>query len=299
VVVKINAQALLDSIPAPVVQGSRRLLAEGCVGQLDQAGGGVQALVHGGGQPVQPWVGVVDGAFVGECECSDGVDDLCVHAVAVVMRALDEGVRWSWVATPPSGVVIEPEQARFVEAAERLARGQLVALVADQAGTDRLFAAKLLEQSGQLGALDASVVDTFRAGVRGAVNVVNDSKWELSDLTDAGRRIVAEVEVLMVRPATIEILDLVEEAIAAWDSISGDLHAAYRVRGTDPEEISEPLADAHLELCEQLDLDPIELGERLAGLVNRCEFDALDAPDAYESLLADEGLSSFEKYRRR
>jgi hypothetical protein len=107
------------------------------------------------------------------------------------------------------------------------------------------------------------------------------------------------VEVLIVRPATPEQLDLVEEAILAWDGMSGDLHDAYHVRTTDPEEISAPLAAAHLRVCEQLHLDPYEFAERLADLVNQCECDTLpDVPQAYAHLLGAAGVDTFEQLRR-
>lgn len=199
----------------------------------------------------------------------------------------------------PQPSVAGPGDARFVEATRRLARRQLVTLVVEQAGKDRLFATTLLDQAGLLDSLDDATVTAFRDGVRRAMNVVNSDRRELSDIADAGRQLVAEVEVLTVRPATPELLDLVEEAILAWDGMSGDLHDAHHVHTTDPKEISASLAVAHLRVCEQLHLDPYEFAEHLADLVNRCEYDTVpDVPQAYAHLLCAAGVDTFEQLRR-
>jgi uncharacterized Zn finger protein len=295
--VRIDTEAFLDSAPPASLEHGRKLLAEDRVDRLEQMGGGVQAVVRDGDHPFQPWVGIVEGEFTSECDCPNVYDDLCRHAVAVALLAFDEKVRWSGSATPPS--VAGPGDARFVEAARRLARRQLVTLVVEQAGKDRLFATTLLDQAGLLDSLDDATVTAFRDGVRRAMNVVNSDRWELSDLADAGRQLVAEVEVLTVRPATPELLDLVEEAILAWDGMSGDLHDAHHVRTTDPKEISASLAVAHLRVCEQLHLDPYEFAEHLADLVNRCEYDTVpDVPQAYAHLLGAAGVDTFEQLRR-
>lgn len=191
--VRIDTEAFLDSAPPASLEHGRKLLADDRVDRLEQVGGGVQAVVRDGDHPFQPWVGIVDGAFTSECDCPDGHDDLCRHAVAVALLAFDEKVRWPGSATPPS--VARPRDARFVEAARRLARRQLVTLVVEQAGKDRLFATTLLDRAGLLDSLDDATVTAFRAGVRQAMNVVNSDRWELSDLADAGRQLVAEVEI--------------------------------------------------------------------------------------------------------
>src|SRR5258708_22000408 len=206
--VRIDTEAFLDSAPPASLEHGRKLLADDRVDRLEQVGGGVQAVVRDGDHPFQPWVGIVEGEFTSECDCPNVYDDLCRHALAVALLAFDEKVRWSGSATPPS--VADPGDARFVEAAWRLARRQLFTLVVEQAGKDRLFATTLLDRAGLLDSLDDATVIAFRDRVRRAVNVVNSDRWELSDLADAGRQLVADVEVLTVRPATPDLLDLVE-----------------------------------------------------------------------------------------
>jgi hypothetical protein len=298
VAVAIDTRAFLDSIPATLLEASRRLLSDGCVGELAEAGGGAQAVVRDGSHVCQPWVGIVDRTFAAECDCPCEQDDLCVHAVAVALAALDDGFAWSGAATPPSTEEAAPERSVYLAAAGRLAPRQLSALVVEQATQDRLFAATLLRWAGMLDAPDDEAVTQFRNVIRYAADVTNQDRWELSDIVAAGNTLVSEVQILTVRPATLDMLDLIEEAIIVWDGLSTHLHDAYRVRTTDPDEIGDPLADAHLRVCEQLALDPIELAHRLAELIDKCGFDlCLDAPDAYVDLLGDDGMDAFEQAR--
>jgi uncharacterized Zn finger protein len=107
------------------------------------------------GEPFQPWVGFVDGELVGECDCPDDEDDtLCAHAVALALRALDEGVRWSGAAVPPSEAELDPLLARFTDAAEQLSRRRLIELVAAQALKDPLLGALLLDEADEDSAED-------------------------------------------------------------------------------------------------------------------------------------------------
>lgn len=150
--VRINVEAFVEAIDPEVVKAASELLSTECVGELAEAGGGVQAVVHDGSDTRWPWVGIVDGAFAGECECRED-DELCVHAVAVALAAFEEDVRWSGAAVPPS-VESASERARYATAVERLAPGQLAALVVDQAAEDELFATALLRAAGMLEAAD-------------------------------------------------------------------------------------------------------------------------------------------------
>jgi hypothetical protein len=70
----------------------------------------------------------------------------------------------------------------------------------------------------------------------------------------------------------------------------------FWTRTTDPEEISAPLAAAHLRVCERLHLDPYEFAEHLA---DQCEYDTLpDVPQAYARLLGAAGIDTFEQLCR-
>lgn len=295
--VTINAAAFLDSIPAVLVQDARRVIDDGRVGELEHNSGGVQALVTHGAQAFQPWVGVVGRALHGECDCSHQQGELCAHAIAVALTAFDLGVRWAATATPPSAAPVDDEQARYLTAVRRLAPRQLSALVVAQAANDRMFAATLLRTAQLLDAPDAETISRFREVLRDTLNVCNEPGWELSDLAAAGHRLLSEAEILAQHPATTELLDSIEEAIVVWDNLSCHLHAAQDVLMTDPAEISEPLAEIHLQLCGQLGLDQVELGRRLIELLQKCEFgDSVDL-DAYGDLLGGKGMAVVEQFR--
>jgi hypothetical protein len=283
--VRIDVEAFRDAIPAPVAEAAARLLSGDGVGELESVGGGVQAVVRDGAANFQPWVGIVDRTFTGDCDCGVAEDDLCAHAVVVALTAFDAGVAFSGAATPPGATPDEPERAEYLRAVRRLAPRQLAGLVVEQALKDRLFATLLLGEAGMLDAADQSGLAEFRAVIRDASNATT-GRWEIHDVESAGHRLAAGVEILCARPATVAMLDLVEEAILVWDDLSGHLHDAYHVRRIDPEEISEPLVDAHRDLCERLDLDPDEIAGRLARMVDQCHYDTVDA-GAYADLLGD------------
>jgi hypothetical protein len=295
VAVRVNIQAFRDSVAPTTCEAASLLLLSGSVGDLEQAGGGVQAIVRDGPTAVQPWVGIVDGAFTSECECSSddelsddelSEDELCVHAVAVALTAFDRDVRWSGAATPPSAAEVSVEHTRYATAVERLARRQLTALVVEQAAKDQLFANTLLRQAGMLHAVDHDSLHRFAQVLREVAAVTSGSRWQIHHIEAAGQRLVTEVKILCAHPATLDMLDLVEQAILVWDELAEYLIDAYYTRETEPDEISEPLVEAHVGLCEQLGLAPAMLAERLTDLVNKCHYDTLDI-DAYADLLAE------------
>lgn len=211
-------------IRSPAVdENAARLLANGNVGELESAGGGVQALVRDHDATFQPWVGIVDGIFTGDCDCGIIGDDLCAHAVATALTAFHAGATFSGAATPPGAA---PEHARYLQAVQRLSPRQLAELVAGHAARDRLFATLLLGEAGMLDAADTSGLADFRTAVRDASTVTAGSKWQISDVEPTGHRLAAEVEILCTHPATPAVLDLVEEAIIVWDDLSGHLRDA-------------------------------------------------------------------------
>lgn len=281
--VTIDIQAFRDSLPHTLCEAASRLRE--AMGDLESCNGGVQALVRDGEAVYQPWVGIVERAITGECDCVPPGDDLCAHAVAVVLAALDEGVAWSGAAFPPNAAAPASEYGDYVAAVGRLAPRQLTELVVRQAARDRLFAAMLLSQAGMLDAADETGITGFRAALHDASNATT-GRWEISDVESAGHRLVTEAEILCTRPATLSMVELMEEAIVIWDDLSGYLIDAYHSRRTDPQEISGPLVDAHLDLCERLGLAPDELAERLNRLMSRCSYDTVDI-DEYAELLGD------------
>lgn len=152
--VRIDVQAFRDSIPTAVSEAAARLSDDGSVGELESVGGGVQAVVRDSDAAFQPWVGIVERTFSGDCDCGSAGDDLCAHAVAVALTAFDADVVFSAAGTPPGAAPAEPDYADYLLAVQRLAPRQLTDLVVEHAARDRLFATLLLGQAGMLDAAD-------------------------------------------------------------------------------------------------------------------------------------------------
>ncbi|MEH1124307.1 SWIM zinc finger family protein [Micromonospora sp. CPCC 206061] len=274
--VRIDIEAFVEAIQPATREAATALWRAGAVTALEEADGGAQAVVRDGSSILQPWVGIVDGAFTGECECP-GDDDLCVHAVAVALAAFDEDVRWSGAAVLPSLAEVPTERIRYATAVERLAPRQLAALVVDQAADDRLFATMLLRAAGMLDAADHDDAHRrFRLLVEEAAAVTSGSRWQIHELEAAGRRLAAEAAVLAELPATADALVLVEQAILVWDELAGYLIDAHEVSGIDPDEVGTPLTEAYADLFEQLNADPAELARRLRQLADKCDNGTVD-----------------------
>jgi hypothetical protein len=288
VAVRIDVSAFHSSVPAEVASVAERLLQDDGIGDLESLGGGARAVVSDGETRFQPWVGVVDRAFTADCDCGtqSAGDEFCAHAVAVALAAFDAGVRFSAAGTPHGTGPIEPEHADFLRAVQRLGPRQLTDLVVQQALRDRLFATLLLGKAGMLDPADDSALADFQAAIRDASNATTGAKWEIADVENAGHRLVTEAEILRAHPPLPAMLDLIEQAIAVWDDLSGHLVDARHARRTDPEEISEPLIDAHRDLCVRLYLDRDEIADRLTRLVDRCRNDTVD-PAAHADLLGE------------
>jgi hypothetical protein len=288
VAVRIDVPAFRDSIPAEVVGAADRLLRDDGVSDLEAVGGGARAVVCDGGIRFQPWVGVVDRALTGDCDCADrpGDDDLCAHAVAVALVALDEEVKFAAQGRPHGAGPAEPERADYVEAVHSLGPRQLTDLVVEQALRDRLFATRLLGRAGMLAPADESALDEFEAVVREVSAVTTGSRGEIADVEHAGRRLIAEVEILRARPVVPAMLDLVEQAIEVWDELSGHLIDAYYSRRVDPDEISVPLVEAYRDLCELLGLGSEEIADRLNRLLGCCHHNVVEV-DVFAELLGE------------
>ncbi|GLH99338.1 hypothetical protein Pa4123_46130 [Phytohabitans aurantiacus] len=276
VAVRIDIEAFGEAIRPATREAASALRRAGAVSGLEEAGGGAQAVVRDGARILQPWIGIVDGAFTGECECR-GDGGLCAHAVAVALAAFDDDLRWSGAAVPPSAAEVPSERLRYAAAVERLAPRQLAALVVDQAADDRLFATVLLRTAGMLDAADHEDAQRrLRVLVETSAVVTRGPYWEISHVEEAGLRLAAEATVLCELPATTEALDLVERAILVWDGLAGHLIDAHEVRGVDPEEVGNPLVEAYIDLFEQLDPDPAELSQRLSQLADKCPNGTVD-----------------------
>jgi uncharacterized Zn finger protein len=300
----LDVEALLAEAGSDAARLGREHVAQGRVSGLTAVDGGARATVadaDGGRSNVA--VTIIGQTLVDDCDRDNTPGQgLCEHAVAVVMAATDAGITWAPADDGTDGPSGPDEHERMLaEAAADLTRTELVKLVVAQANADRLFATKLLQRAGRLTEAGPAELDVARNLIEDMAAVPEDEEWEIDDLIEAGEAVAAELELLALRPASAELLAVVEEAIMAWDSLAEHLVEddwetdGWETDGTEPSEIGERLADIHLELCEELRPDPVPLARRLAELVDAAEVEScLDAPDAYADLLGDEGLDAYE-----
>jgi hypothetical protein len=297
VAVRLDADALLASVGQDLSKLGREHLAEGRIHDLEADGGGAGAMV---GDPDQGllgvWVGVVDGGLTGECDCADGVGGrLCGHAVAVALAALGEGFAFASVASQARARDEDPEEQRFAEVAAALPNGELIRLVARRAAADRYFAASLLAAAGRLQPPGPAEIEAARRAVAAAAAVLHGRRWDLHDVVKAGTSMLTELELLALRPPTVELLVVLEEAIAAWVTLSAYLSDAWETYETEPEEIGFALVELHHQVCAACRLDPPELAARLATLVGNADGDIFaDMSDRYADILGAQGLAEFE-----
>lgn len=294
--VRFATDSLLAAVGPDRYRRGQDLLAAGGIGDLTPDHGGVAATVDGDGRRHTVWAGVVDRALVGECLCDEGAgdagDEMCVHAVALLLAAQHDGIVLAVTAVPPSCRDIDPDRRRFRDAAEALTTRQLVDLVARHAARDRLFATHLLTCAGRSTPPDAAELRGTGDIIDEAAAIPNGSRWwDLYDIVKAGHQIVAEFEVLTARPANDEMLALLEHAIGVWDVLAGYLYDDWGTYEDEPAEIGGALAEIHLRLCQTLQPDPVDLAHRLATLINAAESEPCLNVDDYTDLLGPEGLA--------
>lgn len=279
VAVKLDVESLLNAVGKDLAARGRELAPRDVVAE----GGGAAGVAD----DRDVWVGVVNGELVSECGCS--ADELCVHGVAVALAAIEAGVVFD---SQPSHERRDPEEQRFADAAARLDAGELVRLVARHAVHDRRLATGLLVSAGELGAPTEEETTAVHRMLVDARRIPGGyERWELRDLLDAGQDMLAELELLALRPVNDDVLDLVDEAARVWTSF---LDTLYEARDADPESISAALAEVHVRLYEASELEPEELAGRLARLrPDLADESFLDVPAAYADLLGDEGVDEF------
>ena len=148
--------------PAAHLDGER-LFAADAVGRLEPGYGGYNAEVTDGSAVWPVWVGLVDRALTGECDCPSAQGaGLCPHTVATALAVVDAGAGWSTAAVTglpsassadlPSSAdassaglsSADPAEAAYLALAESLGPAELAALVARHAVHNRLLADELL-----------------------------------------------------------------------------------------------------------------------------------------------------------
>jgi hypothetical protein len=298
--IRIDMEALRSEAGSAVCEEADALLAAGQPDVVVPAGGGASGVVRVSGQPPhEAWAGVTADGFTAECDCSAG-GEWCAHVVSLVAAALRDGIEWSSTATPSSAAGREPKVARLMEIVGALPARRVALLLAEHAATDRVLETRLLTYAGKLGPLtDAELADARRMIVDLAVQATSGDRWDLHDVEKAGRAIVEEVQVLVQRPATEGLLEVVEQAAREWDSIAVHLWDAWETYEEEPAEIGGALRDAHVHLCEQLQPDPDELAARLAAIIKAAEVDScLDEPDDYLPVLGRQRVKALRQIHR-
>lgn len=297
VAVRLDADALVASVGEDLAELGREHLRQGRIRDLEADDGGASAAVADPDQGLlEVWVGVVNAALTGECDCAETVsDDLCGHAVAVALAALRQGLTFSSISSSSRAPGADPAEQRFAEIAAGLAPRKLIGLVARQAAADEYFAALLLACADRLPSPGPAEIQAARRVVAAAAEVPGGhQRWDLYDIVKAGMAMVTELELLAVRPPTDEVLVVVEEAIAVWATLAGYLNDAWENYETEPEDVGSALAELHLQLCQVHRPDPLELAARLAALVRAADGDTyLDVPEDYVDVLGTEGIAKF------
>lgn len=297
--VHIDIDALRDAAGSVACDAADKFRAGGQPTPIVAAGGGASCVIREAGHPpYEVWVGCTADGFTAECDCP-ALDELCGHAVALTMAAMESGFVWSSAATPPSVVELDPRVAELAELAHTLPARRLALLVAEWAAADRVLETRLLAYTGQLAPLtDAELADVRRTIDNLAHEAISGNHWDLHDVEKAGRAIVEEVRVLTQRPATSEALLLVERAARAWDGLAGYLYDAWETYEEEPAEIGGALRAAHVQLCEQVQPDPDELAVRLAEIIGAAEYDScLDEPGDYLGVLGRHRVKALRSHR--
>ncbi|WP_431681297.1 hypothetical protein [Kitasatospora sp. KL5] len=295
----IAVDTVRSAASAKAYRGGEKLLAASAVKRLEPGYGGANADVADGTQTWQVWVGVVGRALTGECDCLDAhTGALCPHTVAVALAAVQ--AQFPWIALPmsrPDSQTVDPKERRYRDLAKTLDTAELIALIARHAVRDRQLAMDLQVVTGRLGAPGAGDLASLRALVDEAREIPDGRyEYDLHDIVTAGRAVVAELQVLALRPPSVELLDAVEYAAECWDYLAGVLSQDWRTYDRESREIGSAIGAVHVGLCEQLQVDPAELAERLAKLAAECETDSfLNLPASYRHLLGPDGVAVFER----
>jgi hypothetical protein len=288
--VRLDSDAVRDAAGPKIYQAAEELLSSGRLGEIIEVGGGATSRMDNGDNPAgEVWVGVVSGALTGECDCAEagaGLDDLCVHAVALTLAAMREDFPWASTATPPSQAFTDPDVRRLVEMAATLAPRRLAVLLGEHAAVDRRLQARLLAATGRLGPLTGKQAATISRTIDSIAADATAGQFDLHEVAKAGQWIVDEMQVLAQRPPCLDALHVVEHAARVWDGLAGYLYDAWETYETEPEEIGGALRAIHVRMCEQLRPDPDALADRLREIVNAAEVaSCLDQPDDYANLL--------------
>jgi hypothetical protein len=300
VAVRLDEETVRQAVDPHVLTAAEELVKSGALGELTEVGGGVACLVTTGTEAgYDVWVGVAAGALVGECSCDSSwndPDDLCAHAVAVTLRALDDEFAWSSAAVPPSGAMHDPQIRRLAEIAASLPPRRLALLVAEYAVNDPRLATRLVTCAGVGAPLDDEEAAELRRRIDSSAGQALVGQWQLADVTDAAEQILMELEILVERPVNDEALLVIEHAAAVYDGLAGHLYDAGDRYADSADVFGNALRGLHIRMCLDLDVNPEELVDRIAAIVARAPaVSCLDEPDEYLEVLGPDEVEALRE----
>jgi uncharacterized Zn finger protein len=252
VAIHIDTDTLTALVGPELAAIGREHLEQGRISELDADDGGASAVVEDPEQgALDVWVGVVDGELTGECDCAGSggePDAVCAHAVAVALGALEKGIAFSSISGRER---VDAEQRWFAEVAGRLEHSELVGLVARQAAVDRRFAALLLSCAGELTEPGEPELAVGRDAIAAVAELAQEPDWDPHAALAAGQELLAELEVLAIRPATEQLSVLVGDAADTWDGVAEVLADMGEPYAGEAEEVADALAALSQRVAEE------------------------------------------------
>jgi hypothetical protein len=263
-------------------------------GRVEPEAGGdrrLRATVRGSvPYTVELWV---DGGQPGwSCTCPYAEEgSLCKHGVAVALLLDPAGLE----ADPPTTVNTsrEDETGLLVDHVDGLDRERLVALVLEAADQDWRLRERLLTEV-RAGRGEGADLAVWRRRVDAAFTPYDDFVSYQEAAGWAG-----EVD---------EVIDAIAELCAAGDTEAAAVLAEHAHRCADEAigcvddsdgwliDISERLAELHLQACVEGEMDPIELAGRLVALELTSELDGFHrAAATYAGVLGPDGVAEYRR----
>jgi uncharacterized Zn finger protein len=250
--------------------------AAGLVARLARNEECVEAGVQGSNRyRVELWVGG-DGELAGSCNCPMGVGGaFCKHCVATGLAALEAG-----------DDVLSPISLDEVgEHLNALNKTELIDFLLAEAREDDRLLDRLQLRAVSSG--DGVDMDAFRDAIDRAVDpggfVAYAEAYDYSRTLD---ETIGKLRVLLDQGHAAEAVELIEHCTSAIERAAEMVDDSNGHMGTAFDEIQR----LHLEACEQADVEPVALAERLFSLMMATEYDLFyEAAEDYSHLLRESG----------
>lgn len=250
--------------------------AAGQVARLARGEEGVEASVQGTHRyRVELWVGD-DGELAGSCSCPMGAGGaFCKHCVATGLAALEAG------EDAPAPISLDEVREHLAALKKR----ELIDLLVAEAREDErlLDRLRLRAAAGR----DGVDMDAFRTAIDRAVDPGGFVPYaEAYDYSRTLDETIGRLRALLDQGHPAEAVELVEHcavaverAVEMVDDSDGHLGSTF-----------DDLQCLHLEACERADFEPVQLAERLFGLMMETDYGfSHDAAEDYAHLLGESG----------